>query len=162
MRKIIIALACCTVLLLIGYASYRGYRLYREKQWMRLARESAAKSDGRSEVLCLQQVLRVNPKNVEACRMMAGLIEARHESSALVWRRRVVELNPRSTEDRLALAKTALVLQDYAGATNVLAELDEAAKKSFSYHTLAGTAAMAVANRRWPKLTSPSRAASVK
>jgi hypothetical protein len=30
MRKIIIALSCCIVLLLLGYTSYRGYQVWKQ------------------------------------------------------------------------------------------------------------------------------------
>lgn len=108
-----------------------------------MAKSFAAKSDGRNELLCLQQVLRTNPRDLEACRMMANLTEATRSSSALIWRQRVLELNPKSADDRLALAQTALVFKDYAAATNALAGLSEADKKTFAYHNIAGVIAMA-------------------
>ena len=144
MRKIIIAILAGTALLLLGYVSYRGYHVWKQNNWTTIARSYAAKADGRNEGLCLQQVLRINSKNLEACRMMAGLTEAGRSPGALVWRQRVVELNPRSTDDRLALAKTALVLGDYGSATNALAGLDEAAKKTYAYHNLAGNVGIAL------------------
>lgn len=114
---------------------------------MSMARQFSAKSDTRNALLSLQQVLRFNIRNVEACRMMAGLTEAARSPAALVWRHRVVELDPKSTDDRLALAKTALLLGDYSTATNTLASLDSLAMKSYAYHNLAGTVAIAVGQR---------------
>ena len=144
MRKlIIITLSCCTVLLLLGYTGYRGYKVWKEKKWMAMAKEFAAKSDGRNAYLSLQQVLRFNSTNVEAARMMADFTEASRSASALVWRQRVLELNPDSLDDRLALVKTALVFGNYAAATNALAEVNVAGQQTAAFHNLAGTVAIA-------------------
>lgn len=144
MRKIIIiAVASCTALLLLGYTGYRGYRVWKEHHWMNLAQDFVAKSDGRSAYLSLQQVLRFNPRNLEACRLMADLAEASRSPGALVWRNRALELSPDSLEDRLALVKTALAYGDIAVATNAIAEVSPAGKQTAEYHNLAGTLAIA-------------------
>jgi len=146
MRKIFIVLLCCTVTLMAGYASYRGYKVWKVKNLMGMAREYIAKSDSRNAMLCLQQALRANPQNVEACRMSAQLCEASRSSAALLWRNRVVELNPKSTEDRLALVQTALIFRDIGAATNALEGVAVEGKKTPAYHNLAGAVA-AAANR---------------
>jgi predicted Zn-dependent protease len=148
MRKfIIITVSCCTVLLLLGYTGYRGYQVWKEKHWMSMAQEFLAKSDGRNAHLCLQQVLRFNYKNLEATRLMANLTEASRSSSALLWRERVLELNPDSLDDRLALIKTALVFGNYAVATNALADVPAADQNNASFQNLAGTVAIATGQR---------------
>src|SRR5690349_13862883 len=121
MRKIIIAISCCIVLLLLGYASFRGYQVWKQNHLLALAKSFAAQADARNELLCLQQLLGVNSRNVEGCRMMAALNEAARLPSALVWRERVLNLNPQSLDDRLALAQTAALFKDFATATNTLA-----------------------------------------
>jgi hypothetical protein len=64
-----------------------------------------ARNETRKAVLCVQGVLRRNSKNVDACRLMAEILErGRSSRAALLWRSRVVEYNPGSTEDRMALA----------------------------------------------------------
>lgn len=143
MRKIFLVLSCCVVALLLGYSGYRGYRVWAQNHWISLARQFAAKSDARNELLSLQQVLRSNPRNLEACRMMANLTEASRLPSAIIWRERVLELNPDFLDDRLALAQTAVVFKDYALATNVLAGMSEAGKNSVAYHSLAAVIALA-------------------
>jgi predicted Zn-dependent protease len=109
-----------------------------------LARQYLEKGDGRNAMLCLQQALRANPKNLDAVRLMAGLMEASRSPGALLWRSRVVELNPQSVEDRLALAQTALMMRDYASATNALEGVPAAGKQTAAYHNLAGTLASTV------------------
>jgi hypothetical protein len=74
---------------------------------------------------------------------MAQLAEATRSPSALLLRSRVVELNPHSLEDRLALAQTALEMRDYLSATNALEGVDPADKKTAVYQNLAGAVASA-------------------
>jgi Flp pilus assembly protein TadD len=131
------------VALLAGYAGYRGYKVWKQNHMMNLARTFAAKGDGRNVLLCVQQVLRSNPQNLEAFRMMSALLEADRSPSALLWRSRVVELNPRSLDDRLALAQTAMMFRDYMVATNALEGVDQAGRKTAAYHNVAGAVAAA-------------------
>jgi Flp pilus assembly protein TadD len=143
MRKTLIVLLCCTAALLSGYAGYRGYKVWKQNHMLSMARNFLAKSDGRNALLCLNQALRSNPQNIEACRLMAELAEATRSPSALLWRSQVVEYNPKSTEDRLALTQTALAMRDYLTATNALEGVSEAGKNTAPYHNLAGTVAVA-------------------
>jgi len=130
MRKLFIILLCCVAVLLAGYAGYRGYRVWKNKHLMTLSHEFLAKSDTRNAVLSVQEVLRSDPNNLDATRMMAQLAEASRLPNALLWRSRVVELAPHSLQDRLALAQTALTMRDYATATNALEGVDTADKET--------------------------------
>lgn len=143
MRKIIILLLSCTVLLLIGYAGLRGYRVWKRGHMMSLAREFAAKNDIRNTLLSLQQILRSDPKHVEASRLMAEIAEANGLPDAFIWRSRVVEAAPDSTDDRLALARIALGVRDLTSASNALDGIRVEGKNTAGYHNLAGTLAVA-------------------
>lgn len=142
MRKIIIILSSCIVLLLLGYTSYRGYEVWKQSHGLTMAKAYFAKGDVRSTILSLQQVIHANPRNVDACRMMADLTEAARAPAALVWRQRVLELNPNSLDDRLALAQAAIVFEDYSLATNTLAAATEADRSTANYQDIAGTVAL--------------------
>jgi hypothetical protein len=142
MRKTITLLTCFLALLLVGYTSYRGYQVWKQKHGMAMARSYLAKADLRNTILSLQQVLSTNPRNLGACRMMAGLTESARSPAALMWRQRVLELDPQSFDDRLALVQTALVFQDYPLATNALAGVSQTDKKTAVYHEIAGTTAL--------------------
>jgi Flp pilus assembly protein TadD len=146
MRKTLVIILCCLVVLLAGYVGYRGYKVWKQTHLMSLAQEFLARSDRQNALLCVQLVLRSNPQNIDAARMMANLNEAARSPGALLWRNRVVELNPASVEDKLALAQTAIIFHDYASATNALAAVSADGKKTVAYHNVAGTAA-AVANQ---------------
>src|SRR5580658_80872 len=98
MRKILVALVSLTVVLLLGYSAYRAYELWKQGHWMSLAKRYAAIRDVQNERLCLKQVLRFDPANIEACRMMAAVSGSIAEEVA--WREKIVELNPDSLNDR--------------------------------------------------------------
>lgn len=141
MRKIIIAISCCIVLLLLGFAGYRGYQVWKQNHWLDLAKQFAAKGDVNNMSLSLQQALRLNPKNLEAARMMAALADDTRSPAALIWRQRLLDLEPNSLEARLALAQTALAFNDFNVASNTLAGVSEAGKKTAAYQNMAGVLA---------------------
>ena len=142
MRKIIILLSSCIVLLMLGYTGYRSYLVWKQSHGISMAKGYIAKADLRNAYLSLQQVLKVNPRNIEACRMMAALTEAERLPGALVWRERVLELDPKSFGDRLALAQAAIMQQNYPLATNTLAGVSDLDRNTAAYHNIAGTAAL--------------------
>lgn len=142
MRKIIIIFSCLIVVLLLGFAGYRSYQVWREGHWLSLAKRFAAKQDLRNELLSLNQVLHSNPRNLDACRMMATIAESAHNPSAVIWRQRILALQPDSLDDRLALVQSALYFKDYAVATNAIAGVDEAGRKTAAYYSIAGTLAL--------------------
>ena len=123
------------------YASYHGYMSARQARLVKAAKEYLTKPDPHKAQFCLQLALRHNNRDVEACRLMAQLAEAGRSPAALLWRSRVVELNPGSTDDRLALAQTAMIARDFASATNALEGVDAADQKTAAYHNVAGTVA---------------------
>ena len=143
MRKTFIIILCCVAVLLTGYVGYRSYKVWKCNHLMSLAHQFLAKADGRNALLCVQQVLRSDPRNLDATRLMAQLTEASRSPSALLWWSRVVELNPHSLDDRLALAQTAVLMRDYATATNALGGVDQAGKSTVAYHNEAGAVAAA-------------------
>ena len=142
MRKLVIALSACVVLLLLGYTSYRGFQVWKQSHGIAMAKGFIAKQDVRSALLALQPVLLANPRNVEASRLMAALMEAEQMPGSLAWREHVVELDPQSLPDRLALAQVAVMQRNYPLATNTLAGVAEPDRKTPAYHNLAGMAAL--------------------
>jgi tetratricopeptide (TPR) repeat protein len=145
MRKtLLVVLILGIVALGGGYVGYRGYLSARQAHLIKQAQHYLAQPDVKKALLCLQRVLRSNPRNVEACRLMAELSEAGRSPGALVWRSRVVELNPRSLDDRLALAQSAMMFRDYALATNALAGVDATGRKTAAYHNISGEVASTV------------------
>src|SRR5512135_1289796 len=100
MKKLLLGILIAGLLATTGYGLYRGYISWRQHQLVKQARVFLGKSDARNALLCLQRSLRSKPTDVEACRLMAELMEAGRSPSALLWRSRVVELDPKSLNDR--------------------------------------------------------------
>lgn len=132
------------VLIGAGYAAKQGYSNLRQKRLVNRARLYLDKAELKKAYLSLQGALRSDPKNLEACRLMAQLAEAEGSPAVLIWRSRVVELAPKSTTDRLALAQTAMALRDPITATNALEGVVEADKKTVGYLNVAGSIAAAM------------------
>jgi predicted Zn-dependent protease len=132
-------------LLVLGgaYAGVREYLSLRQSRLIKQARKYFAKSDISRAQLCLRSALGHDPKDLDACRLMAQLAEATRSSSALLWRSRVVESNPHSLDDRLALAQTALVLHDYPSAASALDGVRPDDQKTAAYQEMAGDVAIA-------------------
>ena len=149
MRKILIILLCCTTVLLGGYVGLRAYRSWKQTHLLSLAQQFAGKADFRNAVLSLGEVLRANPRNIEACRLMAAMAETNNSPETVFWRSRVLELDPNSTEDRLALVRAALVRGDLLTATNALGGVPDAATNTLNYQMLAGL--IAVSTRQIPQ-----------
>lgn len=143
MRKLFIILLCCTLTLLAGYAGFRSYKVWKVKRMLGLARQFIAKSDGRNALLSLREALASNPQNVEADRLTAEILQAARSPEALLWRSRVVELNPKSLDDRLALVETAMMLRNYPVAAHALEGVTDEGKKTANYHNIAGMVAVA-------------------
>jgi len=139
MRKLALGILCLTAVLLLGYSGHRSYQTWKQKHLMTMARRFLAQSDWRNERLSLLELLRVNPQNVEACRLMADLEERDRLPVALSWRKRVVDWNPRSASDKLALAETAIKLHDLKSAGDALGAIGEADRNSVAFHNVAGS-----------------------
>jgi Tfp pilus assembly protein PilF len=143
MRKLFIIIVGCTGLLLLGYVGYRSYKIWQQQHLLTMARMFFAANDPRNATLSLALVLRANPQNLEASRMMANIRDATHEPSALFWRNKVVELNPASLADRVALAQTAMTMKDLATANKALDGVSPSDKKTAIFQNTAGAVAAA-------------------
>jgi Flp pilus assembly protein TadD len=133
-------------IVLVGLAGYFGHHWYvvlREAHLIREARQFLAVSDRKNALLCLERALASDARDPNACRLMADLAEAMRSPSALIWRSRVVEYNPGSLDDRLALAETAMNARDYATAASTLEGVDQPGKRTVDYHNVAGALAAA-------------------
>ncbi len=138
MRKSILVILCLTALLLLGYSGYGSYEIWKQKHLMSMARQFAAESDLNSARLSLTELLRVNPQNIEASRLMAEYSDPNRSSAILIWRKRVVALDPESANDRIALAEIAVKMHDLATADEALKGIPETDRGTAHYHIAAG------------------------
>lgn len=124
---------------------YLGRRIYvsaRQTSLTKQAKEYIAAGDDKNALLCLRRIIDANSHDAEAYRLMAQIAEANRSPNALTWRTKVLELNPTSFADQLALARIAVASGQYLTASNVLAQVAPANRKTVQYHTAMGTLEM--------------------
>jgi tetratricopeptide (TPR) repeat protein len=138
MKKFGFVVVCLCCIFVVGFAGYRGYTIWKQKHLLTQARAYLAKEDLPNTLLCLRQLLQRNPKNLEACRLMADYAEAARSPQAVVWRSRVLELEPESLNSRLALARAALAAGDGQAALTALNRASPEHKNTAAFHSVAG------------------------
>jgi len=127
MKKIIIV----AVLLVVGavgvWLGLPAYRAGKEKKFAAQAMAALVNGENRKALLSAQQVLVLNSNNVTACRVMAELADLSRSPHALVWRRRVAEIEP-TRSNKLVFAASALRYEQppFPLATQTLTDLGEA------------------------------------
>jgi Flp pilus assembly protein TadD len=142
-KKILLIVSILSLVMLGGaYAGYHKYVAVRQARLLKQARRYIARADTARAQLCLRNALYHNPKDLEACRLMAQVAEATSSPKAVLWRSKVMELNPHSLEDRLALAQIAVVMHDYAAAAKALEGVDATGRETASFHNLAAALAL--------------------
>jgi predicted Zn-dependent protease len=138
-----VAIVAALVLLVGGVAG--GVKFYRKWQPERLARqgrEFLEKGDYRSASLSAQRALQINNRDIPSTRLMAELYEKSNAPDAVLWRKRVVELQPGVTKDIFAWAADALRFGQPAIAAQALSTVPESDRRSADYHKFAGAAAI--------------------
>jgi predicted Zn-dependent protease len=144
------SLVLAAVILALGAAGFWvGLPLYRNWKQARLmtqAREALRQQDLRKAGLSARQAYGVNPKSIEACRIMAEVTEAIRSPTALEWRQRVVNLDPGSLTNRLELARCGIVQGDYAQAARALQGVARTNQNNVAFHQMAAMVAMGLNN----------------
>lgn len=134
---------------IVAFAGWKGYRYYAAQKRVRLV--SAAQGfleagDLRSAVLSARQALQEAPGNTAAVKIMAEAADRAASPAAMLWRARLVELEPNRLEHLLDWAATAVRFKQYPVAEQALGMAAEAGKDSARYHEL--TAVLALARGR--------------
>ena len=128
-------------LLLLALVGWGGLHLFHKWQERHLVRRAAGYlSGGDTKVASLnaRRALQLNPESAEAVRMLAEIAEKAGDGSELNWRRRVVELQPGSVDDALALVRCALRANDLGTAQKTLNDIRDAAQQNPAYHAALG------------------------
>jgi predicted Zn-dependent protease len=131
---------------LAAFGAFHAYRHWEPNFLLREAHEFLVKKDYPSAALVVRRVLQINPANVDACRIVAGILESKGDSEAIQWRRRIVQLAPDSLDDKLAWVATALRFSKPSVAQEALALVKEKANRGASYESSAGAVAVAFGN----------------
>jgi predicted Zn-dependent protease len=119
------------------------YRRWQEKRLVRRAMIDIQQGNERDASLAARSILEMNPTSPAGARVMAELAERMGDRAAMDWRRKVVQLDPRSSDDALALVRCAVRFNEITIAEHSLESLDENARNSAPYHDAAALVAQA-------------------
>lgn len=139
-------LAACLLVAAIAFGGYRGYGVWRKHHLAKQAQDFFARGDYPSAVLVARRLLQRDPNHLAACRLMADTAELAGRREALSWRERVVSLEPKVPDNKVALAATAMRFGQLDLARKVLDGIKTEARGSVKYHQLAGVIAVAEKN----------------
>lgn len=126
------------VLVLLGWGGLHLFHRWQEQHLVRRAAGYLSGGDTKLASLNVRRALQLNPESVEAVRMMAEIAEKARDGTELTWRRRVVELQPGSIDDALALVRAALRANDLATAGQALKDIAAIAQDRPTYHAALG------------------------
>jgi len=122
----------------------RRYQRWNADRQVRLAANFLAQGDIEHAILSVRGVLRANPANIEATRIVAVALEkAGSAQAAAGWRSVLDSLQPGDVENMLAWADDSLKAGDNAAAERILALIKGEARNLPSYHATAAGLAMA-------------------
>lgn len=141
-----LALGILVGVMLISFLGWGGYRLYAVLESKHLARRAAGYLSGgdlRQAALSARRALQLNPSSIAAIRVVAEAAERANDRSALGWRRKAVDLQPESIENKLAFVNCALQFKEVAVAAKVLDQLDEKTRETADFHAAAARLAEA-------------------
>lgn len=126
------------LLVLLGWGGLHLFHRWQERHLVRRAAGHLSGGDTKTASLNVRRALQLNPESAQAVRMMAEIAAKAGDGTELTWRRRVVELQPGSIDDALALVRSALRVNDLATAQRALNEIAPAAAETPAYHAALG------------------------
>lgn len=141
-RFALISIVLLTAFAGLCWGGRRYYVHWKEERLLGQARTAFQKNDLRWASLAAQNVFILDPRNIEACQILADLAEKRDEPSALDWRRRVVAREPGLLTHRLALCETALHFGYSSVAADALGEIPAAQRQDAAFETMAARVAV--------------------
>lgn len=144
------------LLVLLCWGGCRAYNVFESRHLTRRGAAYLGANELRQTALSARRALQLNPNNVAAVRLLARAAELSNDRSAIDWRRKAVELEPRSAEDALALANCALQFNDMVTAEKSLQRVEESARQSAEFHVTSARFAetkkkFAEAEEHWAK-----------
>jgi Flp pilus assembly protein TadD len=126
------------LVVLLGWGGLHVFHRWQERHLVRRAAGYLAGGDAKTASLNVRRALQLNPDSLEAVRMMAQIAEKAGDGTELTWRRRVVELQPGSIDDALALVRSALRAGDLGSAQKALNDIAPLAQQTPAYHAALG------------------------
>ena len=134
------------LLIVLGWGGCRAYRAWEEHEQVRRGTAFLGSGKLNSAALSARRALQLNPNSIGGMRLMAELAERAQDRVALDWRRKVVELEPHSTADAIALSNCALLFGDVRTAEKSLQNIAQEARATAEFHAAAARLAKARKN----------------
>jgi len=134
------------LLILLTWGGCHAYQGWEEGHQVRRAVAFLRDGNFKSAALSARRALQLNSNSTGAMRIMAQLAEKSRDRAALDWRRKIVELEPNSRPDALALANCALQFGDIRTAEKSLTRIDDSGKQTAAFHAAAARLASARKN----------------
>jgi tetratricopeptide (TPR) repeat protein len=133
--KLALGIPCGIILFVfIAWGGWQAYQRWEERHLVRRAAAYLSGGDVKSAALSARRALQLDSNSARAMRIVAQIAEQARDRAALDWRRKVVELEPHSTHDDLALADCALQFGDIHAAENTLARIDNGGRHTAAFH----------------------------
>lgn len=107
------------------------------------AEQAFASGDLRSACITARQALVKNPASTPAYVILAQIAEREQSPEAVLWRQRLVDLNPKQSPRLLELAACASNIGETFIAEQALAQVPEGDRNTLSFHATAGALAIA-------------------
>src|SRR4029077_9439408 len=143
LKLILGGFAAVVLLIAVIWGGHGAYVRWQERRLVRRAAFAIEHGDTRTASLAARNVLDLKPSSAPATRIMAQLTEQVGDRVALDWRRKFVELEPRSTDDALAWARCALRFNNLPMAEQALSGINKAGQQTAAYHAVAALLAQA-------------------
>jgi len=112
------------------------YGRWKQKRLIEAAHNFEKKQDFKNASLSARKLLKDNPQNLEAIRIMARISDLYKRPEALIWWQRAVMLSPIS-QDRYSLAEAAIRAGNYRMAEKAIEALPEESRDDVAYHKIA-------------------------
>jgi len=141
-RKMVVIWAAVLTLVVglpVGYAFYKPWRLGRLD---RQARGAMEHRDYVGASFKARRALQIDPEHVPAYMVMAEVMETYHDSTALVWRERIMKRLGNSTPSLIAYASAAVNFDKHALAKSALDQVPEADRQTVDFQRVAGALAL--------------------
>lgn len=131
------------VMAVAGWLGRSAYQHLKEEHGVARAQMFLDQADYANALLSARQTLQINPGNEAACRIMARVADLSHAPATLDWARRIVEINPAST-NKIFLASVGLRYQSFPFPLTVemLDELSTSATNLAAYQVVAAELAL--------------------
>jgi hypothetical protein len=134
-------LIAIVLLIAIFWGGHDLFVRWQERRLVRRALVALQNGDDATASLAARAVLQIKPNSAPAERIVAQLGEKGGNRAALDWRHKVLEVEPHSVPDILALARCALQFSEPTVAEQALSGISEEGKQQPDYHAVAASLA---------------------